>query len=214
MFTFPSLLLLAFKQKHFLFQTVYIADSRGSQRAKANPICLPLNAFTSFCRQPLLLAPTLHTAGQRFLFSCWIYPAEPSTTLGLSSLSAAQCWCDADIPGEKPDTHTPPLDGLSRLDKWLPRLEEEEVVERGGRKCNFKGRALAMAGQHCSLFFPLYCLWDHLTAFSGRGLQSTSQILPDYNLKRYEELFPRSISPSWQALCNHGHFQAAELLRV
>lgn len=72
------------------------------------------------------------------------------------------------------------LDYLSRPDKSVPRLEE-----RGGRKCNFKDTALCMAGQHFSLF---YCLWDHLTTFSVQRLQSTSQILPDYNLQRYEVL--------------------------
>lgn len=42
-----------------------------------------------------------------------------------------------------------PLDYLSRLDKLVPRLEEEE---RGGRKCNFKDTVLCMAGQHFCLF--------------------------------------------------------------
>lgn len=101
-----------------------------------------------------------------------------------------------------------PLDYLSRLDKLVPRLEEEE---RGGRKCNFKDTVLCMAGQHFCLF---YCLWDHLTTFSVQRLQSTSQILPDYNLQRYEVLFPRSISHSWQSLYNHCDFQTAEPFSV
>lgn len=99
--------------------------------------------------------------------------------------------------------HTP-LDYLSRLDKSVPRLEEEE---RGGRKCNFEDTVLCIAGQQLSLF---YCLWDHLTTFSVQRLQSTSQILPDYNLQRYEVLFPRSISHSWQSLYNRCDFQPAE----
>lgn len=101
-----------------------------------------------------------------------------------------------------------PLDYPSGLDESVPQLEEEE---RGGRKCNFKDTVLCRAGQHFSLF---YCLWDHLTTFSVQRLQSTSQILPDYNLQRYEVLFPRSISHSWRSLCNRCHFQTAEPFSV
>lgn len=105
-------------------------------------------------------------------------------------------------------THTP-LDYLSPLDKSVPGWEEEE--ERGGRECNFKATVQCMAGRHFSRF---YCLWDHLTTFSVQRLQSTSQILPDYNLRRYEVLLPRSVSHSRQSLDNRRDFQTAEPFSV
>lgn len=63
-------------------------------------------------------------------------------------LCTTSCSCDTDIPVIN-QAHTP-LDCLSRLDKSVPRLEEEE--ERGGRKCNFEDTVLCMPRQHFSLF--------------------------------------------------------------
>lgn len=73
------------------------------------------------------------------------------TSFGFISVNQGLCTtsCDTDIPAIN-QTHTP-LHCLSRLDRSVPRLEEEE--ERGGRKCNFKDTVLCMPGQHFSPFF-------------------------------------------------------------